>query len=146
VSERIGRRQFFKMAAVGAGGAAALMVMQRTSASNDHTDATLTAEAFQSVAADQFQVTDSLSKRGWTALGAPARLTLTKVDTKPVINTPRYKSSRPPFNLIFSGPATPPLTSATYRLSHPAWKTTVNIFLVRLDRSTQNPVYEAVFN
>jgi len=146
MSVRIDRRQFFRMAAVSAGGTAAFLVMQHTSASNDPTEGTLSAETFQSVAADQFQVTASLSKRGWTTLPAPVRLTFKKAESKPLINTSRYKSSRLPIDVTFSGPTTPLLTSATYRLGHASWKTTVNVFLVRVDRSMQNPTYEAIFN
>lgn len=57
---------------------------------------------------------------------------------------PRGDSGRPPFSLIFRGPADPQLPQATYPLAHPALGT-VEIFIVPVGRSEDGVDYQAVF-
>lgn len=51
---------------------------------------------------------------------------------------------RPPFSLLFHGPADPPLQQATYRFQH-ASIGVMEIFIVPLGRDEHGSVYEAFF-
>lgn len=51
---------------------------------------------------------------------------------------------RPPFSLLFHGPADPLLPQATYRFEHGALGT-MEIFIVPLGRDEHGAVYEAFF-
>ena len=145
MNQRIGRRHFFKMAGLGAGGAAAMLLSQRSYASNPNS-ASLTADSFRNLAPDKFSVSDSLHRHGWSTLPVITHLRLERVEIQQAIKNREYRSERQPFSLRFSGPESAPLTSATYKMSHPEWSSPVNIFLVRIGPRDENPVYEAIFN
>jgi hypothetical protein len=51
---------------------------------------------------------------------------------------------RPPFSLLFHGPADPLLSQATYRFEHPELGV-MEIFIVPLGRDEHGSVYEAFF-
>lgn len=53
--------------------------------------------------------------------------------------------SRPPFSLLFQGPADPLLPQATYRFNHDSLGT-MDIFIVPLGRDEHSAVYEAIFS
>jgi hypothetical protein len=93
-----------------------------------------------------FSATAILGKQGWAALPSPVALRLKASTAKAKINDRRYKSVRQPFNVTFIGPSSPLLKSATYRVSHPAWKQPLSIFLTRVSADKINPIYEAVFS
>jgi uncharacterized protein DUF6916 len=52
--------------------------------------------------------------------------------------------SRPPFSLLFQGPAEPFLPQATYRFEHPSLGV-LGIFIVPLGRDEHGTTYEAFF-
>ncbi|MDQ3724734.1 MAG: hypothetical protein M3335_02395 [Actinomycetota bacterium] len=54
------------------------------------------------------------------------------------------QASRPPFSLIFHGPADPFLTQASYRFEHPTLGV-MGIFIVPLGRDEHGAAYEAIF-
>jgi hypothetical protein len=51
---------------------------------------------------------------------------------------------RPPFSLLFHGPAEPLLPQATYRFAHPSLEA-MEIFIVPLGRDEHGSTYEATF-
>jgi hypothetical protein len=58
----------------------------------------------------------------------------------------------PPFNgrqgfaLIFTGPAQPRWPQGTYRLSHGAWHTGFDVFIVPVAADAQGVSYQSIFN
>lgn len=79
--------------------------------------------------------------------GKTVKLTLQEV--KPLGSQPAAESEsargRPPFSLLFAGPAKPPLDQRIYRLEH-AGLGSLEIFIVPVGLGEGGRLYEAVFN
>ena len=72
--------------------------------------------------------------------GAKVELTLAEAVPKETGS----HAPRPPFSLLFHGPADPFLPQASYRFEHPRLGA-IGIFIVPLGRDEHGTTYEAVF-
>lgn len=92
----------------------------------------LTIETFQPAVGEEFTVGGEE--------GARVQLLLVEAERKDA----GPHAPRPPFSLLFHGPADPLLSQATYRFEHPSLGV-MEIFIVPLGRDEHGSVYEAFF-
>jgi hypothetical protein len=92
----------------------------------------LTLESFAPVVGEAFTVGDPA--------GTTAELLLVEATAQEA----GPHAPRPPFSLLFQGPAEPFLPQATYRFEHPSLGA-IGIFIVPLGRDEHGTTYEALF-
>ena len=134
---RLNRRSFVTTATAGAAALIAAAGLKQAQAGVDaDTLAGLTATRMLELAPDAFTV----------ATEPGERVTTTLIEVHSASSTPEA-GRRPPFDVLFSGPASPLLDDGIYRLEHPGFRGTpaLEVFLVRVGPQTASPVYQAVF-
>jgi hypothetical protein len=79
-----------------------------------------------------------------STVGEPATLVLTEASALRTYEYP-IQQTRPPFSLLFTGPASIPLDQAMWDLTNAAMGT-LPIFIVPIQRDGERLVYQAIFN
>jgi hypothetical protein len=77
-------------------------------------------------------------------VGDPAGTTIELILVEATAHDAGPSALRPPFSLLFHGPADPFLPQASYRFEHPALGV-MGIFIVPLGRDEHGAAYEAIF-
>jgi hypothetical protein len=106
--------------------------MQGSPISDDSVPAAPTLEAFAPAVGETFTV------------GSEGGTTVELVLAEAAAQEAGPQAPRPPFSLLFHGPAEPFLPQATYRFEHSSLGV-IGIFIVPLGRDEHGTTYEAVF-